>query len=92
MNLQKRVQEVEKKYQEKSEELSRLMNAYKVMPNPPKFQNEKDIAILALEAEVSKWKCTVDERDENIRRFRTEMDKIIRILEELQKQGSIGIV
>jgi protein QN1 len=42
-----------------------------------------------LDQEVKKWKGIVDSKNNEIQRFRTELDAILDILKLLQKQGVV---
>lgn len=76
-SIQQKIIQMEKKHETRELELQQVV------------KNAKHSATVELDQEVNKWKGIVDSKNNEIQRFRTELDAILDILKLLQKQGVV---
>ena len=75
--LQEKIVQIENKYTTREKELQDII------------RNSSQAASIEKEAEVEKWRQLVESKNNEIQRFRVELDSILEVLRVLQKQGVI---
>jgi len=75
--LQEKIVQIENKYTTREKELQDII------------RNSSQAASIEKEAEVGKWRQLVESKNNEIQRFRMELDSILEVLRVLQKQGVI---
>jgi len=75
--LQEKIVQIENKYTTREKELQDVI------------RNSSQAASIEKEAEVEKWRQLVESKNNEIQRFRVELDSILEVLRVLQKQGVI---
>ncbi|KAL5010793.1 hypothetical protein ScPMuIL_013098 [Solemya velum] len=75
--LQDKILQMEKRHEQREKELKQLVT------------NAKHTATVELDLEIKKWKNVVELKNNEIQKFRSELDSILDVLRLLQKQGVI---
>ena len=75
--LQDKIVQIENKHTLREQELEQII------------RNHKQNASIELEKEVNNWKKLVQTKNNEIEKFRMELDSILEVLRVLQKQGVI---
>ncbi|XP_074662384.1 centrosomal protein of 162 kDa-like [Tubulanus polymorphus] len=76
-SLLDKIRDLERKHESRESELKQII-----------FKN-KQIATDDMAKEVAKWRQVIDVKNREIERFRSELDAILDVLEELRKQGVV---
>jgi protein QN1 len=75
--LQEKIIQIEAKHSQREQELQQII------------KNSKLSADVEIEKEVEKWRKLVETKNNEIQKFRMELDSILEVLRVLQKQGVI---
>ena len=75
--LQEKIRKLESKHTDREQELQSLL------------RQSHAAATAELQAEIAKWKRTVELKNKEIEHFRLELDNILEVLKELRRQGVI---
>jgi protein QN1 len=75
--LQEKIIQIEAKHSQREQELQQII------------KNSKLSADVEIEKEVEKWCKLVETKNNEIQKFRMELDSILEVLRVLQKQGVI---
>ena len=75
--LQDKIVQIEAKYSMREQELHQII------------RNSKHNASIETEKEVEKWRQLVDSKNNEIQKFRVELDSILEVIRVLQKQGVV---
>lgn len=75
--LQEKITQIEAKHSQREQELQQII------------RNSKLNASIEIEKEVDKWRKLVETKNNEIQKFRMELDSILEVLRVLQKQGVI---
>ena len=75
--LQDKIRQMERRHQQRERELQQIIHS------------NTAAASADLNLEVAKWKTIVDGKNHESEKFRSELDSILEVLRELQKQGVI---
>ena len=76
-SIQQKIIQMEKKHETRELELQQIV------------KNAKQTATIEMDQEVKKWKAVVESKNNEIQRFRAELDSILDVLKLLQKQGVV---
>lgn len=75
--IEDKILSIEKKHENRERELQQVI------------QKSKDSHTQELEQQTAKWKQVVEVKNQEIQRFRVELDAILDVLRLLQKQGVV---
>ena len=75
--LQEKITQIENKHSQREQELQQIIRKTRQNTN------------IEIEREVDKWKKLVETKNNEIQKFRMELDTILEVLRVLQKQGVV---
>lgn len=75
--LREKLDQMERRHGQREQELQKII------------QQSRASAALELDEESSKWRALVDAKNREVEKFRSELDSILSVLRELQRQGVI---
>ena len=75
--LQEKITQIETKHSQREQELQQII------------RNTRQNTNIEIEREVDKWKKLVETKNNEIQKFRMELDTILEVLRVLQKQGVV---
>ncbi len=75
--LQMKIKKLESRHEQREQELQVML------------RQSHAAATAEMQSEISKWKRTVEAKNKEIEIFRSELDTILGVLQELQRQGVI---